>query len=86
MKFQKPGIELIKERISINYELKEETLVSFTLCNVMGENIQTILPSKKTAGMYSLNWNTKELHLSAGTYFVTMDTGKKKYSRKLIVY
>src|SRR5438067_299698 len=65
-----------KDKISINYNLNETSIVSIDIFNIIGNKVQTNIPGKQTAGAHSFDINFYN-KLPNGIYFVKLNTGNK---------
>ena len=68
---------------SIIYEIPQECYVDIRVFDVMGQEITTLVSSKKGPGQYSVDFNTKDL--PGGVYFYVMRAGDNIQTRKLQV-
>ena len=69
----------------LNYNLTSAAKVKITITDVLGKQIATVADENQTSSMYFKTINTKELHLTKGIYFVTIQSNEAKEVKKLIV-
>lgn len=67
----------------INYELKENSKVKFTVSDMTGREIIAINQGLKSIGKHSININTSGL--SNGIYYYTLISDNSKLTRKMII-
>jgi len=67
----------------LRFELKENTTVSVTVTNLMGQSVMNVQSQKSAAGFHTITLNTAEL--ASGIYLVNVIAGNKTSSAKLIV-
>ena len=77
--FPNPAIDHIR----IRFVLKNESAVSIRIINSLGQEVSRIHQETYAAGSHTREISTKDL--SAGLYFVRMDTRDKYFTRKLLV-
>jgi hypothetical protein len=69
----------------VNYTLKQSDYVSFEIRNAMGQLIRTEPSRKHPEGKNIFVFNTDQLNLQSGVYFISILTGNKKYTQRLVV-
>jgi len=67
----------------IRYSLPVEGQVSLKLYNISGRLVKTLVNEHKQPGNYSINLNSKTL--SAGVYFITLQTQEKRIIERVII-
>lgn len=68
---------------TIQFRLKENSKVSLQIKDVSGITISTLINDYKTAGDYSIDFNST--NLSSGTYYLVLDTEKQHIVKKMMV-
>ncbi|MDD5529350.1 MAG: T9SS type A sorting domain-containing protein [bacterium] len=76
------GNPFVKSTV-ISYKIPIMSKVSLAIYDISGSCVKTLLDEEKAAGSYSINLNAKEL--KAGIYFVQMNTGTFKTTKKITV-
>ena len=69
----------------IQYKLKTVSLVKITVTDIIGKTLTTLDEGMQTAGTHLKAINTKDLNLSKGIYFITLQSGNDREVKKLIV-
>jgi len=73
---------------SIDYDLPEDEFVNITIYSMMGNIVKTLVNGPQTAGNKTIQWNAtndrNEL-ASAGLYLYTIQTGKFRQTKKMIL-
>ena len=69
--------------ISIRYTIPYSSPVNLSMYNIAGQLVKTIFNEYKNAGDYTVNVKTGEN--SAGVYYFKITTGKKAYTKKVVV-
>ncbi len=71
---------------TINYSLKENTLVTLSVFNILGEKVAQVVNEYQNAGNYSVVFNISELNkkLSSGTYFYSLTGNGFTLTKKMI--
>jgi hypothetical protein len=67
----------------INYKLRMTTDVELTIYTLLGEQVQTLLSEKQSAGVYSIEWDASGL--ASGIYYYVLNTGSHRYAKKMIL-
>ncbi len=68
---------------SVNYSLASTEDITFEITDMTGKLVQVVREGVKTAGSYSVNFNTNEL--SEGVYFYTLTNGTSKVTKSMVV-
>jgi len=68
---------------SVNYSLASTEDISFEITDMTGKLVQIIREGVRTAGSYTVNFNTNEL--SEGVYFYTLTNGTSKVTKSMVV-
>ncbi|MBW7888283.1 MAG: T9SS type A sorting domain-containing protein [Bacteroidetes bacterium] len=68
---------------TISYILPEDGFVSLKIYNTLGNEIATLVNDYKAAGLYSVNWDAR--NLSNGLYFYRMQTGNISITKKMVL-
>ena len=72
----------------IGYGVAENTMVSITVYNLMGEKVATLVNKNQDPGYYFTNWDSRNdmgINVSAGMYIYQIRAGDYVKSRKLIL-
>ncbi|MDD2889901.1 MAG: PQQ-binding-like beta-propeller repeat protein [bacterium] len=81
-----PQLEFLRnpvfQLVTITYQIPVKSKVSLCIYDISGRKVKTLVNGEKTAGSYSLNFNTKEL--TTGIYFVKLIAENYKDTKKLI--
>jgi len=67
----------------IRYSLPNDGKVSLQLYDISGRLVKTLVNENKNPGIYKISLNTKTL--SAGVYFLSLETKEKKIIERLII-
>ena len=67
----------------INYALPKESFVTIKVYDLLGREVKTLVNENKSAGSYSINFNSA--NLSSGIYFYSMTAGDFVHTKKLIL-
>ena len=70
-------------KISLEYSIKEKTFVSIQVYDITGRRVKTLVQGHCDRGAHQINWFTKDL--SAGIYFIRMNTPYNIAMRKLVL-
>ena len=68
---------------AIKYSIKENSLVSLKIYDILGKEVVTLVREVKPAGIYSVNFNSGSL--SSGIYFYTLSAGSLTQTKKMIL-
>ena len=68
---------------TIQYSIKENTLVSLKIYDILGREITTLINEVKTAGIYKVNFDAS--NLSSGVYFYKLTAGNFIETKKMIL-
>ena len=72
----------------LRYNLPEDALVNITIYDMMGRQVSTLVSSQQTAGFKSVLWNAtndKGSPVSAGLYLYTIQAGKFRQTKKMVL-
>jgi len=69
----------------ISYFLPEDILVSISIYNSLGQELLTLVNSKKSNGIHRFMWNTNAYRLSTGTYFVVLKASDSFITQKCLL-
>jgi hypothetical protein len=58
----------------ISYFLPEEMFITINVYNSLGQEVLTLVDSKKSPGQHNVLWNAGETSLSSGIYFIILKT------------
>ena len=73
---------------SLNYDLPNDSMVKITVHNMMGRVVKTLVNNSQTAGFKSVQWNAtndKNEPVSAGLYLYTIQAGKFRQTKKMVL-
>ena len=73
------------ENVILKYYLTSASAINITITDVVGKTLTTINEGMQYEGAHSKTINTKELNLSKGIYFVTLQSSTAKEIKKLVV-
>ncbi|NUM80652.1 T9SS type A sorting domain-containing protein, partial [bacterium] len=72
---------------TIRYNLKENTKVTLTIYNTLGQVVKALVDKEETAGIKNISWDGKDEHgkqVASGVYIYKLKTGNLVFSRKMI--
>ncbi len=69
--------------ISISYTIHHPSSVKLSMYNISGQLVQTLLEEHKNRGEYSVQFKTDKI--SSGVYYVMLEAGESRYTRKSTV-
>lgn len=72
----------------INYDIANESFVRFTIFDILGREVITLINQQQAAGYYSINWNAKDMFgvsVPAGIYFYQLQTKEFSKTRKMML-
>ena len=72
----------------IRYDLPENAMVNITIYDMMGRQIKTLVNGSQTAGYKSIQWNAindEGKPVSAGLYLYTIEAGKFRQTKKMVL-
>ncbi|MBK7499803.1 MAG: T9SS type A sorting domain-containing protein [Ignavibacteriales bacterium] len=67
----------------IRYSIPEYSSVTLKVFNLLGEEIETLVNSEQSAGVYEATFDAS--NLSSGIYFYTLKTDNFSSSKKMIL-
>ena len=73
---------------TIRYDLPEDSYIRITIYNILGQEIRVLVDGLEPAGFRSIRWHGKDnfnRNVSAGVYFLLMDSKDFTLRRKLIL-
>ena len=73
---------------TIKYKISTEEYVNLKIYDIFGVIIKTIVNERQHPGIYSVQWNGLNIHnipVSSGIYFVCLNVGKHKMTKKIIL-
>ncbi|MBD3168514.1 MAG: T9SS type A sorting domain-containing protein [candidate division Zixibacteria bacterium] len=68
-------------RTSINFELPDEGRVEFSVFNILGQKVETLIDENMQAGQYSVIWDASSY--SSGIYFYTLNSDGRVLTRRM---
>jgi len=66
----------------IEYSLPENSFVEIKIYDIFGKEVETLINKKQTMGMYSLQWQPK--NITSGIYFYRIKAGKYSETKKMV--
>jgi endoglucanase len=84
----KIGPNPVYQDMTVIYTVEENGPVEVSIFNLIGQKITTLVDEEKTAGNYTLSWNTRgvnDMSISSGMYFCRMTEPGKVITRKIII-
>ena len=73
---------------TLRYDLPEDALVNITIYDMMGRIVSNLVSTQQNAGYKSIQWNAtnnKEAPVSAGLYLYTIQAGKFRQTKKMVL-
>jgi hypothetical protein len=73
---------------TLSYDLSEDVMVSISIYDMMGRIVSNLVSSQQNAGYKSIQWNAtnyKGAPVSAGLYLYTIEAGKFRQTRKMVL-
>jgi|SaaInlStandDraft_1057018.scaffolds.fasta_scaffold41059_2 hypothetical protein len=73
---------------NISYELPEDSFVSITIYNMLGNVVNNIVRTKQSSGYKTVQWNAKDnlgQPVSAGVYLYSIETKDFRQTKKMIL-
>jgi uncharacterized delta-60 repeat protein len=74
--------------LTISYEVPVDSKVSLEIYDLSGTLVKTLIRENKKAGYHTVTWNSKnkfDEEVPTGIYFLSMETGNSKATKKLAV-
>ena len=68
---------------TIQYSIPKESFVTIKVYNVLGKEIVTLVNERKSAGTYSVNFNSS--NISSGVYFYRLISGTHSATKKMVI-
>jgi uncharacterized protein YlxW (UPF0749 family) len=68
---------------TISFDLPVASEVSLTVYNVNGQAVETLVNEQRPAGTFNVSFDGSRL--SSGTYFYTLNAGKVRETRKMML-
>ena len=75
-------------RTNVRYDLPEKAFVDITVYDMFGNTVKTLVDEKMSSGFKSVQWNAKNNQgqpVSAGVYVYTIEAGKFRQTKKMIL-
>jgi len=66
----------------IEYSLPENSFVEIKIYDIFGREVETLINKKQTMGMYSLQWQPK--NITSGIYFYRIKAGRYSETKKMV--
>jgi photosystem II stability/assembly factor-like uncharacterized protein len=70
-------------RTIINFDIPKRAIVSISIFNALGCEIETLVNEELIPGKYEISWNSADY--SSGLYFYTLETGSFKQTKKMVL-
>ncbi|NBC17689.1 MAG: choice-of-anchor D domain-containing protein [Bacteroidetes bacterium] len=73
---------------TITYELPEQTRVTLTVYNALGQKVRTLVDTEQSAGRYKVRWDSQSdsgARLASGTYLYRIEAGDFVETKTLIL-
>jgi hypothetical protein len=73
---------------TLRYDLPQDAMVNITLYDMMGRVVSNLVKSQQNAGYKSVQWNAtndKGAPVSAGLYLYTIEAGKFRQTKKMVL-
>ena len=73
---------------TLHYDLPEDAMVNITIYDMMGRIVSNLVSSQQNAGYKSIQWdatNDKGAPVSAGLYLYTIEAGKFRQTKKMVL-
>jgi hypothetical protein len=73
---------------TLRYDLPEDALVNITIYDMMGRIVSNLVSSQQNAGYKSIQWNATNnagQPVSAGLYLYTIEAGKFRQTKKMVL-
>ena len=75
-------------KTTLHYDLPEDAMVNITIYDMMGRIVSNLVSSQQNAGYKSIQWNATNnigQPVSAGLYLDTIQVGKFKQTKKMVL-
>jgi hypothetical protein len=75
-------------KTTLHYDLPEDAMVNITIYDMMGRIVSNLVSSQQNAGYKSIQWNATNDEgkpVSAGLYLYTIDAGKFRQTKKMVL-
>ena len=72
----------------LRYDLPEDAIVSITIYDMMGRQVKTLINGFQTSGYKTIQWNATNnigQQVSAGLYLYTIQAGKFRQTKKMVL-
>ncbi len=72
----------------IDYDIATESFVTFTIFDILGRQVVTLINQQQAPGYYSINWDAKDIlgvSAPAGIYFYQLQTKEFAKTRKMVL-
>jgi len=70
------------------FDLPHAGVVRLSVLDIGGRQVRTLLDGQVAAGSHTLSWggdDTGGVHLGSGIYFLVLQTGEERISRRLML-
>ena len=67
----------------IRYSIPEYSFVTLKVFNLLGEEIETLVNSEQSAGVYEATFDASDL--TSGVYFYTLKTNNSSFTKKMML-
>ncbi|SVE57783.1 uncharacterized protein METZ01_LOCUS510637, partial [marine metagenome] len=72
----------------ISFSLNQESDVTLTIFNMLGQQVKELTSGLKSAGNYTLQWNGNDdlgRRVSSGIYLYTLNDGSRSLTKKMVL-
>jgi hypothetical protein len=73
---------------TLRYELPQDAMVNITIYDMMGRQVKSLVNGSQTAGYRTIQWNAandRNEPVSAGLYLYTIEAGKFRQTKKMVL-
>jgi flagellar hook assembly protein FlgD len=86
--FRLAGPNPFGDQTTIEFGVPEQTSISLSVYNLMGQKVATLVQDTKTPGMYTVPWDGQSRNgkaLASGTYLLRLQAGNWTATRRVII-
>ena len=72
----------------LSFSLNQESDVTLTIYNMMGQQVKEVVSGLKPAGNYTIQWNSRDdmgRNVSSGLYLYTLNDGSRSVTKKMVL-
>lgn len=70
---------------TIQFDIPKTALVTLKVCDVLGQEVATLVNEKREAGRYNFEFRTSDFEISSGMYFYRIQAGEFVQTKKLLL-